>query len=104
MLMQVFFSFLLLSLTQQLFAQSGSIQLECLHQDSKRAIEHLKIEVHNDSLCLEGLTNAEGKLLLRGLPLGESEIWFEQNNLLKTAKIYIQEDQLLQNTYLFDSL
>jgi Ca-activated chloride channel family protein len=104
MLMKTFHLFTMLLLSFNITAQKGGVQIECLNQHSKSAIQNLKIEIHNDSLCLEGLTDSEGKYLFRELPLGESEIWFERNNQIKTTKVFIQENQLLQNTFFFDSL
>lgn len=98
--------FLLLSMhfASSLFAQTGSLQVECLQQNNRKAVTQLMVEIHNDSACFEGSTNEDGKFIFRGIPTGELELWFLQNNQLRTAKVYIQENQLLQNTFLFDSL
>lgn len=102
--MKMLILILVVGFSQPLFSQTGSLQLECLQQNDRKAVTQLMVEIHSDSACFEGFTGEDGKFIFRGIPTGELELWFLQNNQLRTSKVFIQENQLLQNTFLFDSL
>lgn len=102
--MKALFLSLFVCFSLQISAQTGSLQVECLQHSDREAIANLVVEVHRDSICLEGTTNQDGKFLFKNIPAGEIELWFMANNQLKISKVFIQEKQLLQSTYLFDSL
>lgn len=99
-----FILFLFVCCSQLLNAQTGSLQVECLQQSDQEAIADLVIEIHSDSFCLEGITNQDGKFMFKGIPAGEVSLWFLTNNQLRTSNVYIQENQLLQCSFLLDSI
>lgn len=88
------------------FSQTGAVQLECLAHDFKKPVSNLLVEIHTDSLCFEQHSDEKGIVLFRGLPLGNVTVWFvsSDNEFIRTASVFIQENQVLQNTFAFDSL
>lgn len=97
------FSFLVFSPLVK--AQTGGIQVKCINTVSYKGINGLGIQCYKDSFCLEGITSNEGKLFLRELPIGELDIWIQNKEQTKTlhGKIFIQENQLANITFLIDS-
>lgn len=85
--------------------QTGGTYLKCLTESKKNAIQGLNIQIWNDSLCINGVTDINGSVLLRGIPVGETELWIQNSDKTKTlhSTIFIQENQLVQISFLIDS-
>src|SRR5690606_15306660 len=54
--------------------------------------------------CMEAMTDSSGRVFLRNVPIGKQEVWFYSvaGNALRTTELFVQENQLLQNTFFFD--
>ncbi len=86
-------------------AQTGGMVLECLDKVQINPLAGIVVEVHTDSLCMEAMTDSSGRVFLRNVPIGKQEVWFYSaaGNELRTTELFVQENQLLQNTFFFDA-
>ncbi|MEX1191488.1 MAG: von Willebrand factor type A domain-containing protein [Brumimicrobium sp.] len=85
-------------------AQStGSLLLKCKEKDSLHPIEGLCVEVFQDTLCWEGVTQSDGSIRFNELSPGSAKINFIFKNHFEEQEVFIQEKQLFQYTVLLDS-
>lgn len=87
------------------FSQTGAIQIQCINKNDLKPLENIKVEVMNDSMCFESITNKDGLVLLRELPVGENKIWFTDasNGNIQQSQVFIQDKQVLQTAFYIDT-
>lgn len=96
------FAILLCSITINA-QETGSLLLKCKVKQSFQPIEGLKVEVFQDTLCREGITQTDGKVLFKDLKSGLAKIIFLFENHVEEQEVFIQVNQLFQYTVLLDS-
>ncbi|WP_107039283.1 YfbK domain-containing protein [Brumimicrobium mesophilum] len=82
---------------------TGSLLIKCKAKSNLESIKGLAIEVFQDSLCWEGVTQPDGKVLFKNLNSGSALVTFIFENHLEEQEVYIQPKQLFQYTVLLDS-
>jgi Ca-activated chloride channel family protein len=82
---------------------SGSLLLKCKEKSSLQSIEGLAVEVFQDSLCWEGLTQSDGSVRFNELKPGSVIVNFMFRDHFEEQEVFIQEKQLFQYTVLLDS-
>jgi Ca-activated chloride channel family protein len=82
---------------------SGSLLLKCKEKSSLEAIQGLSVEVFQDSLCWEGVTELDGSIRFNNLKPGIAKVNFMFKNHLEEQEVFIQDKQLFQYTVLLDS-
>lgn len=82
---------------------SGSLLLKCKEKSSLAPIEGLTIEVFQDSMCWEGLTDSDGSIRFNKLKSGPAKVYFMFEEHLEEQEVFIQNKQLFQYTVLLDS-
>lgn len=82
---------------------SGSLLLKCKEKSSLAPIEGLTIEVFQDSMCWEGLTDSDGSIRFNKLKSGPVKVYFMFENHYEEQEAFIQNKQLFQYTVLLDS-
>lgn len=94
-----FFLFLLFA-ASGLVAQDGALALECMNASNGKPLPNVLVEVHTDSLCLEGTTDSNGMVLFRGVPLGINVVWMYHPDkpIIKTTDVVVQANQVLLHT------
>ncbi len=82
---------------------TGSLLVKCKEKNSLQSIEGLVIEVFQDTLCWEGFTQEDGRMLFKDLKSGSAIVIFIFENHFEKQEVYIQPNQLFQYTVLLDS-
>jgi Ca-activated chloride channel homolog len=84
-------------------AQTGSLLITSIENESWKPLQNMHIEVFQDSICFENSTDKNGKALFRHLTVGMVEVYYYFNHdLISSQAFIVQENQLFHYNAVFD--